>query len=58
MKHPKLSPGRGAQKTQPPTELKLAAPARTVPTDQRGSDPYNTSGTFDRKKHWERVGKR
>jgi hypothetical protein len=23
-----------------------------------GSDPYNTSGSFDRKKHWERVGKR
>jgi len=24
----------------------------------RGGDPYNTSGSFDRKKHWERVGKR
>jgi hypothetical protein len=23
-----------------------------------GSDPYNTSGGFDRKKHWTRVGKR
>lgn len=23
-----------------------------------GSDPYNTSGSFDRKKHWTRVGKR
>jgi hypothetical protein len=34
----------------------------TVPhktaTDQRGSDPYNTSGSFDRKKNWARVGKR
>jgi hypothetical protein len=23
-----------------------------------GSDPYNTSGSFDRKKHWTRVSKR
>jgi len=23
-----------------------------------GSDPYNTSGSFDRKKHWTKVGKR
>jgi len=23
-----------------------------------GSDPYNTSGSFDRKKHWAKVGKR
>jgi hypothetical protein len=25
---------------------------------QRSSDPYNTSGSFDRKKNWARVGKR
>jgi hypothetical protein len=25
---------------------------------EQGSDPYNTSGSFDRKKHWTRVGKR
>ena len=24
----------------------------------QGFDPYNTSGSFDRKKHWARVGKR
>ncbi|MGO9932385.1 MAG: hypothetical protein ACLPV8_11310 [Steroidobacteraceae bacterium] len=24
----------------------------------RGSDPYNTSGGFDRTKNWSRVGKR
>ena len=24
----------------------------------RGSDPYNTSGSFDRTKNWSRVGKR
>jgi hypothetical protein len=37
--------------------LELAAPHRAAPTSQ-GSDPYNTSGSFDRKKNWERVGKR
>jgi hypothetical protein len=25
---------------------------------QQSSDPYNSSGSFDRKKHWARVGKR
>ncbi len=24
----------------------------------RGFDPYNTSGSFDRKTHWTRVGRR
>jgi hypothetical protein len=24
----------------------------------QGSDPYNTSGSFDRKKNWTRIGKR
>jgi hypothetical protein len=27
-------------------------------TALRGSDPYNTSGSFDRTKNWSRVGKR
>jgi hypothetical protein len=26
--------------------------------DKAGFDPYNTSGSFDRKKNWLRVGKR
>jgi hypothetical protein len=26
--------------------------------ENRGFDPYNTSGSFDRKKNWMRVGKR
>jgi hypothetical protein len=30
----------------------------TAANEARGVDPYNTSGSFDRKKHWERVGKR
>jgi hypothetical protein len=34
-----------------------AAPAKSAILD-RGSDPYNTSGSFDRKKNWARVGKR
>jgi hypothetical protein len=25
---------------------------------ERGNDPYNTSGSFDRTKNWARVGKR
>jgi hypothetical protein len=29
-----------------------------VISEDRGSDPYNTSGSFDRKKNWARVGKR
>lgn len=26
--------------------------------EKQGFDPYNSSGTFDRKKNWNRVGKR
>jgi hypothetical protein len=26
--------------------------------NSQGSDPYNTSGSFDRTKNWTRVGKR
>lgn len=38
--------------------LSLDTAPRKTATDQRGSDPYNTSGSFDRKKNWARVGKR
>ena len=31
---------------------------KAAANEARGVDPYNTSGSFDRKKHWERVGKR
>jgi hypothetical protein len=35
------------------------APAPTkAANEQRGFDPYNTSGSFDRTKNWARVGKR
>jgi hypothetical protein len=33
------------------------APLRAV-SENRGSDPYNTSGSFDRTKNWTRIGKR
>ena len=40
-------------------ELELEAPAtETKLTDGGGFDPYNTSGSFDRRKNWVRVGKR
>ena len=32
-------------------------PKKTAYNNQ-GSDPYNTSGSFDRTKNWTRVGKR
>ncbi len=34
-----------------------AAPLKAA-NEKRGFDPYNTSGSFDRKKNWSRVGKR
>jgi hypothetical protein len=48
-------------------ELRQAKAARTLALDpgpkkpsykEQGSDPYNTSGSFDRTKNWTRVGKR
>ncbi|MEA3196914.1 MAG: hypothetical protein QOF32_966 [Gammaproteobacteria bacterium] len=32
-------------------------PLETV-DDNRGVDPYNTSGSFDRTRNWRRVGRR
>jgi hypothetical protein len=34
------------------------APPLKVIDEDRGVDPYNTSGSFDRTKNWTRVGKR
>jgi hypothetical protein len=39
-------------------ELSLREVPHKPVTVQQGSDPYNTSGSFDRKKNWARVGKR
>ena len=38
--------------------LELAGAQRKAANEARGFDPYNTSGSFDRKKNWSRVGKR
>jgi hypothetical protein len=38
--------------------LTLTDVPRKTTHAERGSDPYNTSGSFDRKKNWTRVGKR
>jgi len=59
MSNQKFSTGREtAPKTQRGPVLALTENARKPPGDQRGSDPYNTSGSFDRKKNWARVGRR
>jgi len=39
-------------------QLSLREAGRKSANDQPGSDPYNTSGSFDRTKNWARVGKR
>jgi hypothetical protein len=38
--------------------LSLNVESSKTSTMDYGSDPYNTSGGFDRKKHWTRVGRR
>jgi hypothetical protein len=38
--------------------LSLDLDPRSAENSLRGSDPYNTSGSFDRTKNWSRVGKR
>ncbi len=43
---------------QPVRSLSAVDTVRKQGNDARGSDPYNTSGSFDRKKNWARVGKR
>jgi hypothetical protein len=48
-------------------ELQQATAAKALALDpgpkkvsykEQGSDPYNSSGSFDRKKNWTKVGKR
>jgi hypothetical protein len=41
----------------PKLSVESPAPLKAA-NEQRGFDPYNTSGSFDRKKNWARVGKR
>ncbi len=42
-------------KSKTPDTAEQALPARDA---GGGFDPYNSSGSFDRKKNWARVGKR
>jgi len=39
-------------------KLSLGGGPLEAANEKRGFDPYNTSGSFDRKKNWMRVGKR
>ncbi|MGO9512943.1 MAG: hypothetical protein ACLP2F_04795 [Steroidobacteraceae bacterium] len=52
-----LKQARAAQ-TQTAGGLTVDSASRKAANETRGFDPYNTSGSFDRKKHWERVRKR
>ena len=48
--------GRAAPAQKPAVDP-VPPPPKAVEED-RGVDPYNTSGSFERKNHWTRVGKR
>ena len=39
-------------------ELRVDDAPIKAANEKHGFDPYNTTGSFDRKKHWMRVGKR
>jgi hypothetical protein len=39
-------------------KLTVDADSHEASNEDQGSDPYNTSGSFDRKKNWTKVGKR
>jgi hypothetical protein len=63
-KEPKFSFGtrelREARRPAQPLAIAETEPQRkgSRAAPGAGFDPYNTSGSFDRRKHWERVGKR
>jgi hypothetical protein len=38
--------------------LAIAPAAKKVSYKEQGSDPYNSSGSFDRKQNWTRIAKR
>jgi hypothetical protein len=46
------------QGNQPKTLALDARAQKKNRNERQGFDPYNTSGSFDRKKNWLRVGKR
>ncbi|MEA3173561.1 MAG: hypothetical protein QOF42_972 [Gammaproteobacteria bacterium] len=47
---------RKAKKSTEP--LGLDTSKLKVVNEDRGSDPYNTSGSFDRTQNWTRIGRR
>jgi hypothetical protein len=49
---------RDLQQADVAQKLGLDATPPKAANENRGFDPYNTSGSFDRKKNWARVGKR
>ena len=51
---------REARRAQPLALADSGPPRNGAPSTGKGAgfDPYNTSGSFDRRKHWERVRKR
>jgi len=51
-------PNNAPRRPQPRRELTLESSPLKTATTERSSDPYNTSGSFDRTKNWARVGKR
>lgn len=63
-RNPKFSFGtrelREARRAQTLALAEAEPPRKGAPGAGTGAgfDPYNTSGSFDRRKHWERVGKR
>jgi len=49
---------RELRQTKAARTLALDAGSKKPSNKEQGSDPYNTSGSFDRTKNWTRVGKR
>jgi hypothetical protein len=47
-----------AQQANVPQALSMDSEQPKAANEKHGFDPYNTSGSFDRKKHWVRVGRR
>jgi hypothetical protein len=58
---PAAAVARPATKPQAPKSFALSLDMESLKQTkkpERNSDPYNTSGSFDRTKNWARVGKR
>jgi len=51
---------RRAKRTQEaaPEVFGVDSASLKVVNEKQGFDPYNTSGSFDRKNNWSRIGKR